>query len=444
MRSIGTRRRAATMLTLLAATTTGIAVPAPAAAAASVFKVNVVSDGSDVNVGDGICDAAAGSKVKCSLRAAIQEANADPDDTEIRFAITAGTGATKTIVPNSALPTITQPLTIDGYSQAGSAPNSAANGTNAVLTVELDGRYITAAGITAIAPVTLKGLAIFWFGRGVQLSAGSDGSKVLGCFLGTSGSGTEDRGNDSTGILVNSEDVRIGSPAKADRNLISGNSSSGINLGILARRAVVQNNLIGTGKNGRKDMGNDGDGIFITGSRGHLIGGELATQGNTIAFNGGDGVTLISVTVSGKTYTPNAVRILSDSLFQNGDLAIDIDDDGITPNDRVPDPDAGPNGRMNYPKITAATVSGSDTKVDGTIATRRDIDVLIQLFGSPAGDPQAKTLLDAFTVHTDANGRASFSRTVGTLAVGSLVTATATDVTRSTTSEVSRSRAVAG
>ena len=379
MRSYGTRRRAATILSILAVATAGIATPAPVAAATSVFKVNVTSDGSDVNVGDGVCDAASGAKVKCSLRAAIQEANADPDPSEIRFAITAGSSATKTILPNSALPTVTQPLTIDGTTQAGSAVNTAASGTNAGLRIELDGRYITSAGITAIAPVTLRGLAIFWFGRGIQLSAGSDGSKVVGCFLGTTAAGTEDRGNDSTGILVNSQDVKIGTPARADRNLISGNSSSGINLGILARKAIVQNNLIGTGKNGRKEMGNDGDGIFVTGSRGHLIGGELATQGNVIAWNGGDGVTLISVTVSGKTYVPAGVRILSDSIFRNGDLAIDIDDDGVTPNDAVPDPDTGPNGRMNFPKITGATISGSDTRIDGTLGTRRDIDVVVQL-----------------------------------------------------------------
>ena len=118
-------------------------------------------------------------------------------------------------------------------------------------------------------------------------------------------------------------------------------------------------------------------------------------------------------------------------------------DDGVTPNDAVPDPDTGPNGRMNFPKITGATISGSDTRIDGTLGTRRDIDVVVQLFSSPSGDPQARTLIDSFTVHTDGAGRATFSRTVGTLAAGTLVTATATDVPRSTTSEVSKSRAVA-
>lgn len=50
------------------------------AAAQTSFTVNVVADAPDANIGDGLCRTAAG---KCSLRAAIQEANANPDTTTI-------------------------------------------------------------------------------------------------------------------------------------------------------------------------------------------------------------------------------------------------------------------------------------------------------------------------------------------------------------------------
>ncbi len=45
---------------------------------AATFSVDSGSDGADVAPGDGVCDADAGAPVSCTLRAAIQEANATP------------------------------------------------------------------------------------------------------------------------------------------------------------------------------------------------------------------------------------------------------------------------------------------------------------------------------------------------------------------------------
>src|SRR5262249_15257386 len=45
----------------------------------------------------------------------------------------------RTISPTSALPTITDPLTIDGYTQPGAAQNTDPNGFNGTLLIELDG-----------------------------------------------------------------------------------------------------------------------------------------------------------------------------------------------------------------------------------------------------------------------------------------------------------------
>ena len=86
-----------------------------------------------------------------TLREAISSANSNTDlnadvvgvgdygiDT-INFNI-AGTGV-HTIQPLSQLPTITDPVVIDGYTQAGASPNSNGPGLgdNAVLQIELDG-----------------------------------------------------------------------------------------------------------------------------------------------------------------------------------------------------------------------------------------------------------------------------------------------------------------
>lgn len=55
-----------------------------------------------------------------SLRQAILDANASPGADTITFAIGA-MGSQQTIQPTSALPTITEPVTIDGWSQGGSS-----------------------------------------------------------------------------------------------------------------------------------------------------------------------------------------------------------------------------------------------------------------------------------------------------------------------------------
>src|SRR5579885_2666223 len=65
-----------------------------------------------------------------SLRQAILDANASPGTQTIAFNIP-GTGV-HTISPASALPGITDPVTIDGYTQTGATKNTLATGTNAV------------------------------------------------------------------------------------------------------------------------------------------------------------------------------------------------------------------------------------------------------------------------------------------------------------------------
>ena len=437
------RLGAALLLSTLTAATWAVALPGPAAAGAPVIRVTSAGDKGDVDTGDGVCDTTASdATTKCTLRAAIQTANADPDQSIIRFKITSGAYAIKTIQPTRALPRITEPLEIDGYSQAGATENAASPGTNAVLRIELDGRFIRTAGLMATARVEIKGLSIYWFERGIQLSAGSEGSRILGNFIGTDATGTQDRGSDSSGILINAGDVRIGSIVRADRNLISGNTTSGIVLGTGASDATIQGNLIGTRKNGRRAMPNQGDGVFILGSEGHLIGGPFGGQGNVIAFNDGDGVRLESVTLGGETLVPRGNRISSNSIFRNAGSGIDLADDGVTPNDPVPDKDTGPNGLQNFPKIASAAQVADGTVIRGSLASRRDTSFEIQLFASSSGDPEGKSLLVTFTVNTGADGKVTFNRKVGSLAEGILVTATATDLERDNTSEFGPARAV--
>ena len=72
-----------------------------------------------------------------SLREAINLANGAPGADTIDFHIP-GAGV-HTISLLSALPTITAPAIIDGYTQPGASPNTLAVGDNAVLLIELSG-----------------------------------------------------------------------------------------------------------------------------------------------------------------------------------------------------------------------------------------------------------------------------------------------------------------
>jgi CSLREA domain-containing protein len=85
-----------------------------AAEGATTFTVNSTADEADINITNGRCDSDGAAGDQCTLRAAIEEANDTSGDDTIDFDID-GTGAVRTISPTSALPTITDTLTIDGY-----------------------------------------------------------------------------------------------------------------------------------------------------------------------------------------------------------------------------------------------------------------------------------------------------------------------------------------
>lgn len=76
---------------------------------AATFVVNSTNDGVDANIGDNVCQTATFGE--CTLRAAIGEANFAAGIDAINFNIS-GAGV-KTILPNSILPDILQPLTIE-------------------------------------------------------------------------------------------------------------------------------------------------------------------------------------------------------------------------------------------------------------------------------------------------------------------------------------------
>jgi CSLREA domain-containing protein len=242
---------------------------------ASTFIVNTTNDDSDNNVGDGACNTDSG---QCTLRAAIQEANSHAATGPDTIAFNIPAGGLHTISPGVPLPTITDSVIIDGYTQPGSIPNTLPDGDNAVLLIELDG---TSAGFCASGLIitagnsTVKGLVVNGFCQsGIQLS--SKGNTVQGNIVGTDASGTVDKGNGS-GINVfgfGSDNNLIGGLLPEARNLLAGG-----NYGVVVAAGAgnhILGNFIGTNFDGTAALGS-GVGIAINGGSNNTIGGLTGT-----------------------------------------------------------------------------------------------------------------------------------------------------------------------
>ncbi|HKD10955.1 MAG TPA: right-handed parallel beta-helix repeat-containing protein, partial [Thermoanaerobaculia bacterium] len=208
----------------------------------------------------------------CTLRDGLTYANAHPSST-IHFDIPGG--GVHTISPATALPTITAPMTIDGYTQPGASPNSnpPEAGTNAAIKIEIDGGNHHFEGLLVSAGhVTIRGLAINRMSNAITVTVG--GAVIAGNFLGTDASGTVVKANSNDGVVATAS--LIGGPSPADRNVISGNN----NHPVIGDALVIQGNLIGLNSAGTAALGN-GDDVAV--SPGSLVGGTTPGERNVIA-----------------------------------------------------------------------------------------------------------------------------------------------------------------
>ena len=255
-------------------------LPRRASAAAATFIVNSTGDGADANAGDGVCNDGSGN---CTLRAAIQEANASSGADTINFQIGS---VSKSISLTSALPTVTGPVVIDGTIQTGFAGKPV---------VELKGpgngsTSFDALKITAGAS-TVKGLAINRINGAAIVIESGGGNLVAGNFIGVDLSGTAAAPNSGFGVIIqNSPNNTLGGITPEARNVISANFS-GINVvGAQATGNVIQGNYVGTDVTGTLDLGNNFSGILVGAAPDNTIGGTTAGAGNLISGNNNHGI----------------------------------------------------------------------------------------------------------------------------------------------------------
>ncbi len=255
-----------------------------------------------------------------SLRDAINCANARPGLDAITFNI-AGVGV-KTITLASSLPAITDPVSLDGYTQPTATANTLTTGNDAALKIEINGANIAnifaircAAGSTGS---TIKGLVINRCYDAVILATSN--CMVQGCFIGTTAAGTAASANADDGILLTgATGSTIGGTTAAARNIISGNSLHGIELVSSSTGNTIQGNYIGTNAAGTSALPNAWRGIdLVTSSTNNTI-----SAGNVISGNTKDGLRIQTTgnTIQGNTVGLNAAGT---AAVANGYSGIEI------------------------------------------------------------------------------------------------------------------------
>jgi hypothetical protein len=271
-------------------------------------------------------------------------------------------------------------------------------------------------------------------------------NKIFGCLIGADKTGTIAIGNGSgvnsagvvenAGILTDTDMHTIGGPTPEERNVISGNRGHGLILG--GKGHLVRGNYIGVDVNGAS-LGNQFDGINIAGGRFSSARGMIGASqfpwdgncqmqidatgrvlddaracGNRIAFNGRYGV------ITGF----NSYEILSNSIFSNGDLGIDVDTFGVTPNDPAGSNRNYPEWILPWTRVYYITPPYFGARVTGSITNRNSGPRIIQVFHNstcdPSGNGEGQELVHTFTVPGNGNFTFTIRRS------GGFITATST------------------
>jgi CSLREA domain-containing protein len=473
--------------------TASLLVSTPAQAASQSFIVNSTAD-----PGDGACTVG-----DCTLREAITAANGTVDADLISFKIPGG--GVHVIQPVTVgFPVITQPVSIDGRTQPGSRPNTAATRDNAVWNVRIDASLLVdgSNGLTVTkGPTTIRGLEITGVpvdddgdgGRGIAFlnSAANTGNAVKGNFI---------HGNEREGVFASdlASLLTIGGTSRADRNVLTENRD-GIELD--SPQDTVQGNFIGVGLDGRSDAGNLSIGVRLVHSNSAEIGGTASGAGNVISANSFGGVqvvgatanaflqgNLIGTTADGEGSLGNGgagivtlasgaepfaisvggdepgtgnviahndgpgVRIVAgdgisvegNSIFDNAGLGIDLAGDGaVQPNDPG-DGDGGPNTLQNFPVLNHATATKTSLVVRGTLNSTPGEELLVELFASDScdlsGNGEGAAPVGFFSATPDSHGFVFFKALFAERPAGERLTATATNDGR--TSEFSACRSI--
>jgi|GEM_PF-2965824 len=245
-----------------------------------------------------------------SLRDAISLANGHAGADSIQFNLPAGQTS---IAVSSALPAITDALTIDATTQPGYAGKPV---------VELNGASAgSSSGLLVMSSnVTIKGFAINRFALdGIDFSNASATADISNItisnnFVGTDVTGEQSLGNGSVGINLFVNSAQSISGLLVSNNVIAGSGGAGLYLKNV-NNVSFTGNFIGTDASGEESVdgsgvsfGNVGDGVSINGvSMNNVFGGTSAADRNVISNNQGNGIVISTNVDQTNTFEGNFI-----------------------------------------------------------------------------------------------------------------------------------------
>jgi len=275
-----------------------------------------------------------------SLRAAMLAANAQPGPSvaQIRFAIPppSGDALPLVILPQTALPVMTRPVSIDAATQPGysGVPRILIDGSHMTGTFDGPVDGITLTGGTSL----LRGLAIGGFtGNGVVLKTGGN-NHVAGNYIGTNLAGTAPFGNGGDAIAIDDSSNNTiggttgttpGGPCTGDCNLLvsRGNDKAALFIGTAASATQVLGNFVGTNAAGTEGLGVlNGFGIEAFGPNTSI--GNATPQGRNVVSGNNTGVVVQATGASirgnyiGTNAAGNAAVVNTQGGINNGNGGI--------------------------------------------------------------------------------------------------------------------------
>jgi hypothetical protein len=387
-----------------------------------------------------------------TLRQAILDANVTAIEETIAFNL-AGV-CPRSISLATPLPTISSTLSIDGFTQPGSSPNtlidSEADGDDSVHCVVLASNGARALNLTPglEQEITVRGLAFYRATEAQIRVSGAGSATIIGNTFNTGTSIFEPSVPQYAITVDGATGTRIGGNDPADRNIIGRASVAGVRLGPGTGRSVVRN-FIGLGKSGTSDVGNgigvevengqfdsiDGNFIGHNDSFGILFYGALSVAGidrnfvgraqagmqgsagngddgirfsdgerfflrqNSVAYNAGDGIS-VGRDAGIADYGLN-------STFANGELGINVYPNGVN----VIGTDTGTPGNrgQNYPVLVSAAGGIDAGSVSGTLQSANgsyEITVYRSTSCDASGHGEGREFVGA-VVATISNGTSS-------------------------------------
>jgi len=294
--------------------------------------------------------------------------------------------------------------------------------------------------------------------RAIQGTGTNAGIAINGNYIGTDATGNAAVTNGQSDTAIARDAIFFGSDGSFSNlsilnNVIGGYEAAQIEVWTGAGNGLlIQGNNIGLGADGTSQIVSGSTQELIRIGSGDfssvLIGGISPGQGNLMAFSGQSGVRLEStgsdIQVIGniiRNNTRNGIvlfnstqaAIVSNRIFANGLLGIDLSDNGVTSNDSG-DGDSGPNDLLNFPTISSVNVSAPNQ-----LAYRFTLDApaaadgyRIEFFTNSAADPSNHGEGERYLGHVDithAGGAQSHNGTLTTLepvSIGNIISATTT------------------